>query len=188
MRPIDPLTEEHRHIERMVAIMRRESAHVREVSLVDGVFVDAFVDYFRTYTDRTHHGKEEGILFRALAGKPLSAEDRRTMEGLIEGHRWARRTVAELDTAKLAYLSGHYMALNTVVEKLDALTAFFPGHFQIEDRTFFPASLRYLSESEQQTLLGEFWEWDRSMIHEKYRSVVDELERKLAAMPEAPRR
>lgn len=188
MRPIDALMQEHRHIERMVAIMRRESAHVREVSLIDTVFVDAVVDYFRTYTDRTHHGKEENILFHALAGKPLSAEDRETMQGLIEGHRWARRTVAELDEAKQAYLSGHYMALNTIVEKLDALVRFYPGHIQLEDRTFFPASMVYLTQQEQQAMLNEFWEWDRSMIHEKYRSVVDELERKLAAMPEAPRR
>jgi hemerythrin-like domain-containing protein len=188
MRPIDPLMDEHRRIERMVALMRRESAHVREVSLVDTVFVDAFVDYFRTYTDRTHHGKEEGILFRALEGKPLSAEDRKTMEGLIEGHRWARRTVSELDEAKQAYLSGRYIALHTVVEKLDALVGFYPGHIQLEDHTFFPASMVYLTPQEQQAMLNEFWEWDRNMIHEKYRSVVDELERKLAAMPEAPRR
>jgi len=188
MRPIDPLMEEHRRIERMVAIMRRESVHVREVSLVDTVFVDALVDYFRSYTDRTHHGKEEGMLFRALEGKLLSAEDRATLERLIDDHRWARHTVVELDEAKGAYLDGKYLALHTILEKLDALTAFFPAHFQLEDQAFFPASMGYLTLAEEQALLREFWEWDRNMIHEKYQSVVDELERRLAAMPEAPRK
>ena len=28
-------------------------------------FITAAVDFFRTYADRFHHGKEEGILFRS---------------------------------------------------------------------------------------------------------------------------
>ncbi len=187
MQPIDPLMDEHRFIERMIGVMRRKSAHVREVSLVDPVFVDGVVDFFRTYTDRTHHGKEEGILFRDLAGKPLSPEDREMMEQLTAGHRWARQTVTELDAAKQTYLKGKYPALEVIVDKLNALVGFFPGHFKSEDEVFFPASMGYLTQQEQQAMLAEFWDWDRKMIHEKYRAIVDELERTLEAMPEAPR-
>ncbi len=187
MRPIEPLMLEHHHIERMVAVLRRKSAHVREVSLIDSVFVDAVVDYFRTYTGHTHHGKEEGILFRDLARKRLSAEDRRTMEGLIAGHHWLSQTVAELDAAKQAYVQGRYPALETILAKFAALIDFFPGHFRVEDEHFFPASMGYLTYDEQQAMLAEFMDWDRSMIHDKYRSIVDELERTLQAMPEAPR-
>jgi len=179
--------EEHRVIERMVGIMRRESAHLREASVVDWLFVDAVVDFFRTYTDRTHHGKEEGILFRDLAGKRLSPEDRAAMDLLIEGHRFARRTVAELDEAGAAYRQGRYTALETILGRINALVQFFPMHIRHEDDSFFPASPAYLAPQEQQAMLAEFWDWDRSMIHEKYRAIVDDLARTLETIPQAPR-
>ncbi len=188
MRPIDPLMGEHRLIERMIGVMRRKSAYLREVSELDVVFVDAMVDFFRTYTDRTHHGKEEGILFRDLAGKPLSPEHRAMMDGLIEGHRWARRTVAELEAAKETYLQGKYLALNAVLDKTGDLIRFYPGHIRREDDVFFPASLGYMSQPQEDAMLAEFLDWDRRMIHEKYAAVVDALEHTLAAIPEPSRR
>ncbi len=188
MRPIDPLMAEHRLIERMVAIMRREGIHVREASLINTALLSDMVDFFRAYTDRTHHGKEEGILFRELAGKHLSPADKAMMDQLIEGHRWARRTVAELNEAGQSYQRGRYAALEEVVARLEALVGFYPMHIEREDRHFFPASMEYLSQPEQDRMLSTFWDWDRMMIHEKYRSVVDQLEATFEAIPGEARR
>jgi len=33
-------------------------------------------------------------------------------------------------------------------------------------------------KEEDQAMLAEFWEFDRKMIHEKYKSVVEELEKR----------
>jgi len=41
--------------------------------------VDVAVDFIVTYADRTHHGKEEDILFRDLQDKNLLEADRRGM-------------------------------------------------------------------------------------------------------------
>jgi hypothetical protein len=35
----------------------------------------------------------------------------------------------------------------------------------------------YFSEEEQQAMLAEFWEFDRKMIHEKYKKVVEQAEK-----------
>jgi len=43
---------------------------------------------------------------------------------------------------------------------------------------FFPASRAYFSEEEDQALLVGFWEFDRKMIHEKYKVMVKEFEAK----------
>ena len=40
-----------------------------EFAFVDPVFIDTAVDFIHTYADRCHHGKEEDILFKALAAK-----------------------------------------------------------------------------------------------------------------------
>jgi hypothetical protein len=42
-------------------------------------------------------------------------------------------------------------------------------------RFFFPL-LDYFSQQEQDRMLQEFWEFDRKLIHEKYRSVVEYAE------------
>ena len=43
---------------------------------------------------------------------------------------------------------------------------------------FIPASRAYFAEEEDKTMLAEFWEFDRKMIHEKYTALVKEFEGK----------
>ena len=64
------------------------------------------VDFVRTYADRTHHGKEEEILFRDLAKKNLTSELKKTMQELLDEHIWGRKTTAALVAAKEKYLQG----------------------------------------------------------------------------------
>jgi hemerythrin-like domain-containing protein len=176
VKPRGPLMIEHRLIERMIEVVRQQAGIAQEQRKGDALFVDTVVDFIRTSADRTHHGKEEDILFRELAAKPLSAEDEQLMQQLLDEHRFARRTVSELAQAKQEYLRGQTEALDTVLAKLRVLVGFYPEHIRKEDRVFFPNSEKYSSEEEQQAMLGEFWEFDRKMIHEKYTAVVEHLE------------
>ena len=74
MKPIGPLMWEHRVIEKMIGVLRNEIRTITEKSDVNVVLIEQAIDFFRTYADRTHHGKEEDILFRDLARKALSPE------------------------------------------------------------------------------------------------------------------
>ena len=64
-----PLMIEHRLIERMLKLVNKVLIKIEKQETVDPVFVDTVVDFIRTYADRTHHGKEEDILFRELKKK-----------------------------------------------------------------------------------------------------------------------
>lgn len=66
MMPVGPLMIEHRMIERMIALLEKESARIKSTGRVDVEFVLSSVDFIRTYADHCHHGKEENILFRDL--------------------------------------------------------------------------------------------------------------------------
>lgn len=178
MMPIGPLMIEHRLIERAVELLDHELKRVEETREVDPTFIDTAVDFMRTYADRTHHGKEEDILFRDLAEMDLSAEDQRVMDELVSEHVQARQTVGELVDAKERYLEGDADALQTILEKLRALVAMYPAHIEKEDKLFFPAAMEYLSQGEQDAMLDEMWDFDREMIHEKYGSVVERLEQR----------
>ena len=169
---------EHRLIERMIGIVKRILSDIEKEETVDPVFVDTTVDFIRTYADRTHHGKEEDILFKELSKRNLSEEDKLLMDELIEEHILGRKTTQKLIEANDRYKKGDRSALAEIISNLRLLTDFYPKHIKKEDKVFFPSARSYFSEQEDQDMLNEFWEFDRKMIHEKYISLVESLENK----------
>ncbi|MBF0505571.1 MAG: hemerythrin domain-containing protein [Nitrospirae bacterium] len=172
-----PLMIEHRLIERMLAVIQNTLARVKKTGEIDPFFVDTAVDFIQTYADRTHHGKEEDILFRDLNKKDLSDVDRRVMNELLEEHVLGRNTTKALVEANTRYRKGDTSSLGDVMSCLHTLVDFYPRHIEKEDKVFFPASRLYFSEAEDQAMLDEFWDFDRKMIHEKYKSVVNDLDK-----------
>jgi hemerythrin-like domain-containing protein len=173
-----PLMVEHRLIERMISLIKHALAQIESARMVDPVFIDTVVDFIHMYADRTHHGKEEDILFRDLSKRPLSAGDQQVMKELIEEHIFGRQTTKGLIEANMRYRNGDASALVEITSKLHTLADFYPKHIEKEDRVFFPASRNYFTHEEDQAMLAEFWEFDRKMIHEKYQSVVEGLQTK----------
>jgi hemerythrin-like domain-containing protein len=171
-----PLMIEHRLIERMLSVIKDLLSKIASKHKVDPLFVDMAVDFIRVYADRTHHGKEEEILFRELKNKPLSAEDQRVMNELIDEHVVGRQVTKALVDANTRYRNGDETALADIADKLRTLIEFYPKHIKKEDKVFFPSSRAYFTNEEDQVMLAEFWEFDRNMIHEKYKTVVEELE------------
>lgn len=171
-----PLMIEHRLIEQLLGVVRRGLALIERTQSIDPRFVDLAVDFIQTYADRTHHGKEEDILFRKLEQRDLSDADRRVMAELVEEHRFGRKTTQALITANSQYRNGTDAALAAVAAHLRTLVEFYPRHIEKEDKVFFPACRAYLSDEEDLAMLAEFREFDREMIHEKYRAVVRSLE------------
>jgi hemerythrin-like domain-containing protein len=169
-----PLMIEHRLIQQMLNVIRLALERVEQTRSIDPYFVDAAVDFIRVYADRTHHGKEEDILFRDLRKKHLSLEDQQVMDELIEEHIFGRNTTKALVDANMRYRRGNEAALGDVTAHLSTLVDFYPKHIRKEDKVFFPASRIYFSDEEDQAMLAEFWEFDRKMIHEKYKAVVQD--------------
>ena len=174
MKPIGPMMWEHRLIEKMLKLFGGEIKNIDESKKVDTVFIDTAVDFIRTYADRTHHGKEEDILFRDLAKKNLSLEHARIMGELIEEHKYARKTVGRLVAARERYLGGEDTS-QEVMDCLQELARFYPQHIEKEDKHFFFPCMNYFTKEEQDAMLSEFYEFDRKMIHEKYAKLVEDL-------------
>jgi hemerythrin-like domain-containing protein/rubredoxin len=173
---------EHRLIERMVELIKSELAGTGRQTELHPAFIDVAVDFFQTYADRCHHGKEEDILFKELATKQLSKDDKKTMEELIEEHKYARKTVVMLRDAKTRYVLGDENAQNDVEARLKELTEFYPKHIEKEDKHFFYPCMNYFTKPEQDAMLQNFWEFDRNMIHEKYERIVADREKRVVTV------
>ena len=147
MLPVGPLMKEHRLIERMIGLIAAKKESIGREGKVDPVFIDTAVDFIRTYADKCHHGKEEDILFRELKKKDISAEHTKTMDGLIEDHKYGRELTARLEQANSAYRDGEEGALEKIEKIFSELTQ-----------------------------LYEMTEFDSKMIHGKYQCVVEKYE------------
>lgn len=177
MRPIGPLMREHRLIERMILLLQQELRQVDEKNKVDVEFLAIAIDFVRTYADRTHHGKEEDILFRELAKKQLFPEHKNIMNELIEEHVLGRKMVANLVAARETYMKGRKGSLSDIAACIKELVSFYPAHIEKEDKHFFYPVLEYLSKQEQDEMLQEFLEFDAKLIHEKYQGIVEGMEK-----------
>ncbi len=183
MQPIGPLMIEHRLIERMVTLMRRELERIRanilvdpEFAFVDPVFIDTAVDFMRTYGDRCHHGKEEEILFAEVAKKQLPPDLKKILEELTQEHVMAREYTKELVKAKEDYLREEPEAVNQILFLLDKLTNMYPKHIIKEDQHFFVSCMSLFTQEEKDAMLAKMWEFDRRLIHEKYETTVVAIE------------
>jgi hemerythrin-like domain-containing protein len=168
MKPRGPLMIEHRLIEKMLNVTGKELDKIKKERKADPVFIDTIVDFIRTYADRTHHGKEEDILFKELEKKKMNAGDSNMMQELIEEHRIARKAVKELVEANNKYANGDKENISAIIEKITFLINFYPEHIQKEDKIFFPNTEKYFTDMELNKMLDDFWEFDKKMIHEKY--------------------
>ena len=177
MLPIEALMQEHRLIDRMISQMRKELITMKSTNEVNSKFIDVAVDFVRVYADRCHHGKEEGVLFRELSIKPMSSEYAVMMRELIDEHVYSRRTTGNLVKAKDRYVKGDDEARSDVWKLLNDLVEFYPRHIEKEDKKFFYPSMSYFNQSEQETMLNEFSDFDRKIVHEHYAKVLDSLEK-----------
>jgi hemerythrin-like domain-containing protein len=175
MRPSGVLMIEHRLIERIIPVILKKTGDSAAGRPVEADFVETAVDVFKTYADRTHHGKEEDILFKALEKKELSPELSHIMNELINEHVYARKTVANLVDANARYRAADKNALHYINENLKILAKFYPGHIEKEDRVFFPETMKYFTDDELDAMLAEFRDFDSKMIHEKYQKVIESL-------------
>jgi hemerythrin-like domain-containing protein len=176
MDAINVLVGEHRLISRMVALMELELKRAEIDRATNPAFIYSAVDFFKNYADRTHHGKEESILFRALAAKSLLPEDQREMAQLGNEHRIARMEVQQLLEAAQRYDRGDLDATSHIAAHLKRLIALYPPHIEREEAHFFPHSMAYFSEEEKKGMLEEFESHDAGMAHEKYVGLVEKYE------------
>jgi len=137
MEIIDILVAEHRVIERMNALLRTELAESEIKGEVRLSFVYAAADFFKSYADETHHGKEEGILIRRLEGKPVSGEERALIARIAAEHAAIRAEVTSLALDARKYEAGDQSAAARLRASMKRLIAIYPGHIELEENDFF---------------------------------------------------
>ena len=166
---------EHRLIEQIIKALEAELQHISHHNTAHLTFIYSTVDFFRTYADRFHHGKEEDILFVELAKKPLSLDHKRIMNELEEEHRYARKTVGELVQATEKWANGDEEALTNISDSLRKLGELYPRHIMKEDKDFFIPCQQYFTKFEKEALLEAGYAFDKKFANIIYKERMKSL-------------
>jgi hemerythrin-like domain-containing protein len=121
------LREQHRLILRVVDAFERALA-TRD-ALPPAEDIEAFVTFFRLFTDACHHGKEEDVLFTALEADGLTG----ALDAMREEHRFGRAIVASMAAALPAVRAGEAASVAAFREYAGAYIDFIRVHIARED-------------------------------------------------------
>lgn len=178
MLPAGALMIEHRLIERMITVMSRHKAGIDGGMDPDPSFLMTAIDFLRSYADHGHHGKEEELLFKQLATKPLPPEMREAMDRLTEDHVRSRSLVRRLEELTEQWSAGDRSVRGELCDIIGDIVTVYPDHIAREDKEFFPRAMRLLDPQERDEMVSAFKEFDRKLFHERYLKVVEGVERK----------
>jgi hemerythrin-like domain-containing protein len=186
MSATDVLRDEHRGIERMLAIVEAASSRLAAGGDVPADLYLNAVDFFRGFTDGCHHAKEETELFPALERRGIPHEGGPIGVMLAE-HDLGRTYVRAIAEAAQRYSQGDPLAAPGLVQCAQSYVSLLRQHIAKEDGRLFPMADRVLSKEEQAQLSEAFEVIERDKTgpgeHERYHHMLDEWERVVAARP-----
>ena len=171
-KPIGVLMIEHRLIER--ALMALETKV--KAGEPDVIGFAELIDFFGTYADATHHGKEEDILFIEADGLTLSEELSRVLAELRAEHvrfRGYRRAMA---AANRRLAKGEGAALKELAASALEFIPSLRQHILKEDKIFFPGFDALVDKAAREAMMSRFRAFDAERIHETYQAVVERNE------------
>lgn len=163
------LISEHKTTLIMISILENLVKDIKNFEKINVEFYKKIIDFFKTYVDECHHGKEEKVLFFKLTKKPMLDNEKKMLNELLDEHVQARKLVALLDQIKE---SKDFEKISSTINDLVVL---YKMHIHKENDKFFYPAFKYFSEDEKIEMLKEFIRLDAKIIHEKYLRIVNDL-------------
>jgi hemerythrin-like domain-containing protein len=129
------LREQHRLILKVVGAFER--AMSKDVVLPPARDIEAFITFFRLFTDACHHGKEEDLLFAAMEDQGMGGEGG-PIDAMRAEHRIGRSLVRAMNDAapKLSTAEARSAFRLSAAAYVD----FIRGHIAREDDGLFEAA------------------------------------------------
>lgn len=174
--PTQDLVDEHSGIILMLSIMGVIVRKLRSGQSVEKEHLYKIVEFLKSFVDKCHHGKEEGILFPEL--QKDSSNDGMINE-LLHEHQTGRDFVKIIAQSSERYIPGNLDALQ-IASASEAYIKLLTQHIKKENTLLFPIADRELPVILQEQLNERFEELERDVIgegkHEEYHGWLKELE------------
>lgn len=182
MKATEILMDEHRLIERMIAVLETAAQRLEDGQEVRGDLLLEVVDFIKEFADGCHHKKEEGVLFIAMNQHGLPV-DGGPIAVMLSEHEMGRAFTRALGEAAGGMLKGDEANAAQVVENARGYASLLRQHIQKEDNILFPMAGRVIPMLQHEQVLAAFERVEREEIgegvHEKYQALVSALEKEV---------
>ncbi len=172
------LKKEHQAILKMVEASETVAQRLRQGEKIPPETLATFEEFFGTFADQCHHGKEEDIFYPLLeargvpkAGGPLGV--------MFDEHEQGRALVRQMRQASAAYASGAEGSAETWANAAEEYGSLLRSHIFKEDNVLFPMAERVLSGIELNRVAEDF---EKLEVEKMGAGTHERLHAKMAAL------
>jgi len=181
MKPIEGLKMEHEAVKITLRVLDSICKDTEKSGeLTNPEHLEQLIEFFATFVDRCHHGKEEELLFPALEEVGVSREGG-PIGVMLKEHQQGRDYVAKMKAALVRYRDGDRGAAGDLVHHARAYITLLERHIYKENNVLFLLADKHLSEDKQMELREGFENIETHKIgagkHEAFHQMITSLER-----------
>jgi len=177
MKAIQQLKEEHEGVKVMLAVLERVCRKLEETRHLDQKHFEKILEFLKVFVDRCHHGKEEELLFPALAVAGVPEDG--SIRVMLQEHELGRKYVKGMSDAFAGFTTGDPSASRGIVKNGQDYIALLRDHIEKENNVLFAMADRLLSEKMQDELREGFEKIEEERIgvgkHEEFHHLLEKL-------------
>ena len=179
MNPTELLGSEHRIIEQVLNCLEKIIERCRSDGRLEREPARLAIDFFRSFADHSHHGKEEHLLFGMLQGKefPGNAD---AIELLSGEHDEGRAHLQSMCEAIYPASEGDAGALRQFADNSTSYIRMLREHIHKEDDCLFPMAAEAMTPEEQEELSEAFDKFDNAELGKGFRDKYVKIANQLA--------
>lgn len=175
MKATEQLKEEHNAVKTMVKILEAVAEKLEAGQQVTPEHMEMMVEFIRVFTDKCHHGKEEGLLFTAMekAGIP---RDGGPIGVMLSEHDVGRNYVRGMAEGIAEYKKGNAKAASKIAQNARGYAELLTEHIYKEDNILYPMADMHLSDKDDEELVEQFEKLEEEVIgHDKHKQLNEML-------------
>lgn len=152
---IDRLKEEHQNILLMLQVLEAACKKLETGEDINKDDLYKMVDFIKIFADKSHHYKEEDLLFPAMveAGIP---KDGGPIGVMLAEHTTGRNFVQGMSRALEEFSTGSAEASSQIVKNARGYIALLKDHIYKEDNILYPMAEMHITDEKHNKLLQEF--------------------------------
>ena len=163
MEPIRILREEHEQILRGLEVLEACAQRLNEGQDVASETLEGLIEFFRLYADRTHHGKEEDLLFPTMIEYGFSREAG-PIHCMLADHERNRALTREMIEAASRHRAGDHDAGLRFAGAARQYVSVLREHIQKENLVLFVMAENTIPKADELPLLARFQDVDCNQI------------------------
>jgi hemerythrin-like domain-containing protein len=181
MKPIEDLKKEHDAVKTTLKILDHICSEAEKTGDIPNPdHLVQLIEFFRTFVDKCHHGKEEALLFPALEEVGVSREGG-PIGVMLKEHQQGRDLVAKMDAALSKYSGGNRELVPDLIQYARAYIALLNQHIDKENNVLFSMADKHLSSEKQAELWEGFETIETEKIgvgkHDEFHKMIESLEK-----------